>query len=163
MLLRQGALMLLGILYERNIRLMVRIATVNDAEQLEILNIEFNGENETDIENIRNSLLNNKQETVIVADEENELVGFVCVQLKKSFCYYDYMPEITEVYVKPAYRKKGIASEMISFAEEYCRKNYPLHKFELLTGKMNLCAQSVYNKLGYTDDNELHFSKRVNK
>ena len=46
---------------------MVRIATVQDAEHLEILNNEF---------------------------------GLVCVQLKKSFCYDDYMPEITEVYVK---------------------------------------------------------------
>ena len=141
---------------------MVRTATVNDAEQLDILNIELNGEDEATIENIRNSLLNNKQELVIVADEGGRLAGFVCVQLKKSFCYDDYMPEITEVYVKPAYRKRGIANEMISFAEEYCRENYPLHKFELLTGKRNLSAQSVYSRLGYLDDNEVHMSKRVN-
>ena len=58
---------------------MVRIATVNDAEQLNILNDEFNGESETSIDNIRNSLMNNKQEVVIVADEDDMLVGFVCV------------------------------------------------------------------------------------
>lgn len=142
---------------------MVRIATVNDAEQLDILNNEFNGEGETTIDNIRNSLKNNKQEVVIVTDEDNVLVGFVCVQLKKSFCYDEYMPEITEVYVKPTYRKRGIASEMITYAETYCSKNYPLHKYELLTGDENLVAQSVYNKLGYTDDKELHLSKRVKK
>ena len=56
---------------------MVRIATVNDAEQLNILNDEFNGESETSIDNIRNSLMNNKQEVVIVADEDDMLVGFV--------------------------------------------------------------------------------------
>lgn len=33
------------------------------------------------------------------------------------------MPEITEVYVVPTYRKRGIASEMITFAENYCTKN----------------------------------------
>lgn len=142
---------------------MVRIATVNDAEQLKILNNEFNGEGETGIANIRNSLMHNKQEVVIVAGEDDILVGFVCVQLKKSFCYDDYMPEITEVYVKPAYRKRGVASEMIAFAENYCSKNYPLHKYELLTGKENLVAQSVYSKLGYTDDKELHLSKRIMK
>ena len=141
---------------------MIRTATVNDAEQLNILNIEFNGENEAGIDNIRDSLMNNKQETVIVSQEDDTLVGFVCVQLKKSFCYDDYMPEITEVYVKPEYRKRGIAGEMISFAEEYCRRNYPLHKFELLTGERNNDAQSVYRRLGYSCDNELHFSKRVN-
>ncbi|MBQ7864624.1 MAG: GNAT family N-acetyltransferase [Lachnospiraceae bacterium] len=142
---------------------MIRIATVNDAEQLNILNNEFNGEGETSIGNIRNSLTNNKQEVVIVADEEDMLVGFVCVQLKKSFCYDEYMPEITEVYVKPTYRKRGIASEMITFAENYCSKNYPLHKYELLTGRENLVAQSVYGELGYADDNEIHLSKRVKK
>ena len=142
---------------------MVRIATVNDAVQLNILNNEFNGEGETSIDNIRESLINNKQEVVIVADEDDMLVGFVCVQLKKSFCYDDYMPEITEVYVKPAYRKKGIAREMIIFAETYCSEKYPLHKYELLTGQENLVAQSVYSKLGYVDDKELHLSKRVKK
>ena len=57
---------------------MVRIATVNDAEQLNILNNEFNGEGAS-IDNIGNSLVSNKQEVVIVADEDDILVGFVCV------------------------------------------------------------------------------------
>ena len=91
------------------------------------------------------------------------MTGFVCVQLKKSFCYDEYMPEITEVYVRPAYRKKGVASEMIAFAEDYCIKNYPLHKYELLTGTENIIAQSLYYKLGYINDSELHLSKRVKK
>ncbi|MFR3439275.1 MAG: GNAT family N-acetyltransferase [Clostridium sp.] len=120
-------------------------------------------QNDSLYRNIGNSLVSNKQEVVIVADEDDILVGFVCVQLKKSFCYDEYMPEITEVYVKPTYRNRGIASEMIIFAENYCSKNYPLHKYELLTGQENLVAQSVYNKLGYVDDNELHLSKRVKR
>lgn len=142
---------------------MVRIATIDDAEQLSALNDEFNGKGETTIENIRKSLVENQQEVVVVASHESELVGFVCVQLKKSFCYDEFMPEITEVYVKPMYRKKGVASEMITFAEEYCRNNYPLHKYELLTGKENLVAQSVYSKLGYSDDGELHLAKEIKK
>lgn len=142
---------------------MIRKATVGDAEQLSVLNDQFNGKGETTIDNIRNSLANNQQEVVIVADENGVLVGFVCVQLKKSFCYDEYMPEITEVYVDPTHRKKGIASKLITFAEDFCTKHYPLHKYELLTGKENLIAQSVYGKLGYTDDNELHLSKRIKK
>ena len=99
---------------------MVRKATVNDAEQLCVLNEEFNGTGETTVDHIRNSLMNNQQEVVIVDEENGMLTGFVCVQLKKSFCYDAYMPEITEVYVNPAYRKKGIAGKMIAFAEDYC-------------------------------------------
>ena len=142
---------------------MVRKATENDAEQLGALNEEFNGAGETTIDNIRKSLMCNQQEIVIVDDDNGALTGFVCVQLKKSFCYDEYMPEITEVYVRPAYRKRGIASKMISFAENYCNKHYPLHKYELLTGTENLVAQSLYNKLGYVDDCELHLSKRIKR
>lgn len=140
---------------------MVRTATVADAEQLNALNNEFNGEGETTLENIRDCLSCNPQEVVIVDEDDGRLTGFVCVQLKKSFCYNDYRPEIAEVYVRPEYRKQKIASRMIGFAEEYCRKNFPLHKFELLTGEENRVAQLVYNKLGYQPDHELHLSKRV--
>lgn len=139
---------------------MVRIATVQDAEQLELLNNEFNGEGETTLENIRASLAGNKQEIVVVDETNSKLIGFVCVQLKKSFCYDDYMPEITEVYVKPQYRRCGIARTMIAYAEEYCKSHYPLHKFELLTGAENDVARIAYAKLGYCEDAELHLAKR---
>ena len=139
---------------------MVRIATVQDAEQLEVLNNEFNGEGETTLDNIRYSLANNEQEVIVVDEQNGELTGFVCVQLKKSFCYDDYMPEITEVYVKPQYRRCGVARTMIAYAEEYCKSHYPLHKFELLTGAENDVARIAYAKLGYCEDGELHLAKR---
>lgn len=139
---------------------MVRIATVRDAEQLEIMNNEFNGEGDTTLDNIRASLADNKQEIVVVDEMNGELTGFVCVQLKKSFCYDEYMPEITEVYVKPQYRRCGVARTMIAYAEEYCKSHYPLHKFELLTGAENDVARIAYAKLGYCEDAELHLAKR---
>ncbi|MBD5477326.1 MAG: GNAT family N-acetyltransferase [Lachnospiraceae bacterium] len=142
---------------------MTRLATYEDAEQLELLNDEFNGKGETSIENIRNSLLHNNQEFVVVEQIDDELAGFICVQLKKSFCYDEYMVEVTEVYVKEKYRRKGIAKNMIKFAEEYCIKNYPVQKIELLTGKKNVVAQIVYDRLGYKDDNEIHLSKRFKR
>lgn len=140
---------------------MIRIATLNDAEQLIVLNDEFNGKNETTLDCIKTSLLYNNQEIVTVAEEDGILVGFVCVQLKKSFCYKHYIPEITEVYVKKDFRKRGIASAMISFAENYCITNYQPYKFEILTGKDNKKARSVYQRLGYFYDEELHLTKRI--
>ena len=142
---------------------MVRIATEKDAEQLEILNNAFNGEGETTLENIRLSLADNKQEVIVVDEKNEELTGFVCVQLKKSFCYDEYMPEITEVYVKPQYRRCGVARAMIAYAEEYCKKHYPLHKFELLTGFENTAVQTAYKKFGYCEDGEIHMAKRIKR
>lgn len=142
---------------------MVRIATVQDAERLEILNNEFNGEGETTLDSIKASLATNKQEIVVVDEMNGELIGFVCVQLKKSFCYDEYMPEITEVYVKPQYRRCGVARSMIAYAEEYCKSHFPLHKFELLTGAENDVARIAYAKLGYCEDAELHLAKRFTR
>lgn len=139
---------------------MVRLATINDTEQLKNLNDEFNGISDTTPAHIKDSLTNNAQEIVVVDEEDSLLTGFVCVQLKKSFCYKEYIPEITEVYVRQEYRRHGIASAMISFAEEYCARHYSVSGFELLTGKENRTAQSVYQKLGYEDDKEIHLSKR---
>ena len=138
----------------------IRLATTADAEQLHILNENFNGKGETTLSNIQQSLTSNSQEIVIVAEENKILMGFVCVQLKKSFCYGDYQPEITEVFVTQSYRRRKIATKMIEFAESYCKQNYSLHKFELLTGKQNLEAQALYKGLGYSNDGELHLAKR---
>ena len=140
---------------------MVRLAAINDAEQLKILNDEFNGISNTTPEQIRNSLTNNAQEIVVVDEESGLLTGFVCMQLKKSFCYKEYIPEITEVYVRQEYRNRGIASTMITFAEDYCIRHYAVSGFELLTGKENRTAQSVYEKLGYMEDGEMHLSKQI--
>ncbi|MCH5265836.1 MAG: GNAT family N-acetyltransferase [Lachnospiraceae bacterium] len=139
---------------------MIRLATLEDAEQLFSLNEKFNGKDETELDKLKDSLSNNEQEVIVVAEEDNILVGFVCVQLKKSFCYSDYLPEITEVFVDENYRRRKIASKMIAFAETYCRENYPLHKFELLTGKKNAKAQALYASLGYCDEGEIHLTKR---
>ncbi|MBQ8264309.1 MAG: GNAT family N-acetyltransferase [Oscillospiraceae bacterium] len=140
--------------------IVVRCAGVSDAEQLEQLNNNFNGAGQTSFENIIASLENRDREVVIVAEEEGVLAGFVCLQLKKSFCYDAVMPELTEVYVRPEFRKRGIASKMISFAEDYCLRNLSFRKIEVLTGTTNYAAQTVYERLGYYDDREKHMVKR---
>ena len=77
---------------------MIRTVTINDADQLNDLNNEFNGKGETTIESITNCLASNPQEVIVVDDDNGMLTGFVCVQLKKSFCYNDYRPEVYHFY-----------------------------------------------------------------
>lgn len=141
---------------------MVRLAAAGDAASLKILNEEFNGKGEATAESIESSLRENRQELVIVDEENGLLTGFLCVQLKKSFCYLEYMPEITELYVREAYRRKGIARAMLTFAETLLRA-YPLSECGLLTGEENMPAQAVYRSLGYREDGELHFSKELGR
>jgi len=139
--------------------MLIRLATVDDATQLHKLNEQFNGKGETTLENIKRSLNDNPQEIVAVAENNGELVGFICVQVKKSFCYDALMIEITELFVKKEYRRKGVASGMVNFIETYCRQNHLFHRIELLTGTKNLGAQAFYQSIGYRVDGELHLSK----
>ena len=48
-----------------------------------------------------------------------------------------------------------------TFAQEYCKKIYPLHSFELLTGSDNTAAQKLYSAIGFECDGEMHMSKQV--
>lgn len=139
----------------------IRLAHAGDAEQLERLNAEFNGPGNASLAGIHESLMRNRQEFVVAAEDAGRLVGFVCVQLKRSFCYEDDMPEITEVYVVPENRGKGIAGKMLAFAEAHVRNTVPFHAIELLTGKTNAAAQSAYRKLLYKEDGETHMVKRM--
>ncbi len=141
--------------------MMVRLAGSADAEQLLVLNEQFNGKNCTTVENIRQSLSNNAQEIVAVAEEDGILAGFVCAQVKKSFCYKERYAEISEVFVNEAYRRRKIASSMILFVEEYCMQHYEIYNFELQTGEENLGAQALYRAIGYKSEHEILLRKRV--
>ena len=142
---------------------MVRLAKEGDEAALERLNAAFNGEGEMTPEKIRDCIRHNRQEVVVVDEENGALAGFVCVQLKRSFCYGGCTAEITEGFVAPKHRRKGIAGGMIAFAEDYCAKTYSVTDFSLLTGADNQIAQAVYEKLGYQTDGEIHLSKRIHK
>lgn len=138
---------------------MIRLASVNDAAQLHRLNEQFNGKGETTLENIKRTLNENPHEIVAVASENDEIIGFICAQVKKSFCYDALMIEITELFVLKKYRRKRVASGLVKFIETYCKQNQSFHRIELLTGVKNLGAQAFYKSAGYLDDGELHLSK----
>ena len=139
----------------------VRKANMEDAEQLALLNTEFNGEGKTSLENIKASLETNKGEIVIVAEEAGAINGFLCLQLKKSFCYDAYMPEITELYVRAEHRKKGIAGSMIAYAELLCASEYPSKGISVITGAENSVAQTAYERIGFRASGEKYLWKAI--
>ena len=140
---------------------MIRLARKEDAEQLLLLCNQFNGEGETSAAHIEQSLLQNQQEIAVVAEEDGVLAGFVCVQMKRSLCYHAISPEITEVFVCEAHRRKGLASKMIAFAEMCCMEQSGVRRFELQTGEKNFAAQELYRSLGYYEENEVLMEKAM--
>lgn len=87
---------------------MIRLACPQDAEQLFQLNQQFNGPSCTTPQAIARSLAENPREIVAVAEEDGVLTGFVCAQLKVSFCYERPTAEITEVFLAQAFRRQGL-------------------------------------------------------
>ncbi|MDE6372421.1 MAG: GNAT family N-acetyltransferase [Clostridia bacterium] len=138
---------------------MIRLATPLDAQQLFLLNEEFNGKGIVNLEIIKERLENNKCEIIVVSEENGVVVGFVCAQVMISFCYSKTYAEITEVFVTKEHRRKGYASKMIEFMHAYCLENYKVENFQLFTGRNNRKAKRLYNSLGYRRDSAMLMRK----
>ncbi|MDE5910813.1 MAG: GNAT family N-acetyltransferase [Clostridia bacterium] len=131
---------------------MIRLATPLDARQLFLLNEEFNGKGVVTLDIIKERLENNKCEIIVVSEENGVVVGFVCAQVMISFCYSKTYAEITEVFVTKEHRRKGYASKMIEFIQDYCKENFCVENFQLFTGRNNRKAKRLYKSLGYRRD-----------
>lgn len=138
---------------------MIRLATPQDAPQLYHLNEQFNGPSGSTVEARANALAGNSQEIVAVAQEDGLLAGFACAQVKRSFCYESPPVEVTELFVSPAYRRRGLGLALLAFLESHCAGVFGAGEFTLLTGHSNLPAQGLYQKAGYAPTDELMIKK----
>ena len=142
--------------------LTVHLASPADTEALVRLNAAFNEVDDVSPEDVRRSLLESP-EVVAVADYNGEIAGFACAQVHHSFCYKTPVAELTEMYVAPAFRRRGCAAELLRCLEEHLQAAYGVDEFHLLTGTTNLPAQSAYRKAGFRVKNEVYMSKEVTR
>ncbi len=140
---------------------MIRLAAPEDAGQLFGLNERFNGPSGTTVEDMARSLGDNPRELVIVADCEGTLAGFVCVQVKYSFCYERPSAEITEVFVDEGYRRAGLGRKLLEFAERMAAERFGVSELTVLTGGDNFPAQGLYEGAGFEREDEAVFMKEL--
>ncbi len=136
-----------------------RIAKIEDAPELKLLNDLFNGENSNSVGNIKEGIARNDAETVFVAETDEKLIGFCCGQLLRSICYSVFYVEITEIFIDEAFQHKGIGKGLLHFAEEWYRGNN-IHDFQLFTGLNNVKAQLFYERNNYHKENDILYRKR---
>lgn len=143
--------------------IMVRLACPADAEVLCALNLAFNGEDGgeglVDAAMIRASLAANPMEIACLAQVGGKPAGFCCMLVKRSVCYATPSAELTELYVAPEARRRGVAAALVRFAEAQCREHFGVDGFHLLTGCENAAAQAIYRKAGYREKKEMYFAK----
>lgn len=136
--------------------IVIRQATVEDAESLLQLNYEFN-EVQMDIAEITESL-RVSTELIALAMIGDRVAGFACAQYFRSFCYQSLCGEITEMYVREDARRKGIASLLLTFLEDELRAR-GVTGVKLITGSKNEIAIKAYETNGYIPQDDLVLHK----
>ena len=87
-------------------------------------------------------------ETVLLAYSDGEPAGFTSLRLIPYLDQDTPYAEVTQLHVRPQFRHKGIASQLVEAAEERAIEAGAtcLH---ILTGVENLDAQAFYRNAGY--------------
>lgn len=142
-----------------NSKVKILIATIKDARDIAHLNLLFN--EATDLpEDIAARMSDpNCVETVILAKIADKTVGFALVRVVPTVLYADPHAELTELYVMEEYRQRGIANDLIAFAEQVALQK-GARSILVQTGDDNTPALSLYRKLGY-EEYDLTLKKKL--
>ena len=128
----------------------IRPATPDDAPALAYLNAIFN-ESSDPPEQIATRLRDPRRvETPILAEIDGQVAGFAALRVVPCVFYAAPHAELTELYVEPAYRKRGVARALVAYAEKLALEA-GADALMLLTGHDNHAAQRLYRTLGYDD------------
>ena len=79
-----------------------------------------------------------------VATRDGDLVGMFGLEPCHAHSY-----ELRRMYVSPEARRSGIASQMLRFAEEECKRRGAL-RMELSTSELQPAAVALYQSAGYS-------------
>jgi ribosomal protein S18 acetylase RimI-like enzyme len=142
-----------------NENIVISIATAEDALAIARLNLLFN--EATDPAEAIAARMSDPAcvETVILAKVADEAVGFALVRVVPTVLYADPHAELTELYVMDEFRQRGIASELIAFAEKVAAQK-GARSILVQTGDDNLPALALYKKIGY-EEYDLTLKKKL--
>ncbi|HJZ49072.1 MAG TPA: GNAT family N-acetyltransferase [Roseiflexaceae bacterium] len=126
----------------------IRNATPADAAALAQMNATFNGVFDS-AELIAERLVACADiETPIVAELDGQVGGFACVRVVPCVLYAEPYAELTELYVEPAFRRRGVGRALIERAEQLARERGAAELI-IMTGVGNAAAQALYRASGY--------------
>lgn len=88
----------------------------------------------------------NKGEIYVAMNSNEEIIGFMRIDLNGSFAKY---PLLRVIAVKDVYRGRGFGSEMLQFYEDLAFESYA--KTFLLVSEFNNDAKKLYEGIGYIE------------
>lgn len=140
----------------------IREVQLSDLVALAELNHEFNGVGMTPEQIAVRLRSAQRSELVVVAEMSDCVVGFACVQICESVCYVQPWAELTELYVRDDYRRRGLGSGLVQEAERLARQK-DATEIVVRTGAKNAAGKALYNALGFTTRPDLTFAKPLSE
>lgn len=128
----------------------VRQATPDDAAQLAVLLDRFDGAGATPAQVAARMQASARVLTTYVAEVEGTMAGFACLRLVPHLQGDAPYAELTDLYVDPPYRRRGVAGALMARVEEATRAAGAT-EVVVITGMENDPAQAAYRRQGYGD------------
>ena len=128
--------------------MIIRIATPVDAGDLARMNAAFNGVREAAAQIAARLAACAEIETALMAELDGRIGGFACVRIVPCVLYAEPYAELTELYVEPALRRRGLGRALIAYAEQLARARGAADLL-IMTGVDNAAAQALYRAVGY--------------
>jgi len=133
--------------------MIIRKANKEDSFSIMMLSKELGyGSTEEEIKNRINYLSKKDQSFLVVAEEEDNVVGFISYEHYETV-YYVPGINITGLVVFKDFRNKGIGKRLLNYAEEYA-KSKSLSFVRLNSGIQRKEAHSFYKNNGYDNIKE---------
>jgi L-amino acid N-acyltransferase YncA len=135
----------------------IRTATAADVEQIRIIynegiedriaTLDLEPKNEADITAWWSA--HGGRYEVIVAERDNEVVGWASLNPYSHRCAYDAVADLS-IYVARALRGRGVGGALLRELERLAQQR-DFHKIVLFALSFNKAGQALYDKLGYRE------------
>lgn len=126
----------------------VRQATPDDATELAVLLDRFDGAGATPAQVAARMQACAQVLTTYVAEVEGQMAGFACLRLVPHLQGDAPYAELTDLYVDPPYRRRGVARALLTEVEEVALAA-GAGEIVVITGFDNDGAQDAYHAQGY--------------
>ncbi len=128
--------------------MIIRPATPADAGDLARMNAAFNGVLDSAAQIAARLVACAEIETALVAELDGQVGGFACLRVVPCVLYAAPYAELTELYVEPEFRRRGVGRALIAYAEQLAHVR-GAHDLLIMTGVDNAAAQALYRVAGY--------------
>jgi ribosomal protein S18 acetylase RimI-like enzyme len=128
--------------------MIIRLAKSADAGALARMNEAFNGVTDSAAQIAARLVACAEIETPILVELDGLVAGFACLRVVPCVLYAEPYAELTELYVEPAFRRRGLGRALIAYAEQLAHARGATDLL-IMTGVGNAAAQALYRTAGY--------------